>query len=181
VTVTCAVAGTDGARHRVHRQGHRPRQRPRRHRSGRIFPRVDDFDAEYTQIRSVGVGFVSEPRDQLYGRVAIFEDVAGNRWDLRGPATRPRTTSLVAASRQVDRRDHPASSSATSPREAFKHLCVDPQEDPAEAGSAVPGREPGSTIASQPRKQRRQESVVRYQRCRRFPLTDPSQPRRQVS
>ena len=27
-----------------------------------------------------------KPRDEPYGRVAVFVDVAGNRWDLLGPA-----------------------------------------------------------------------------------------------
>jgi hypothetical protein len=31
------------------------------------------------------VRFVTEPRSEPYGRVAVFEDIAGNRWDLLGP------------------------------------------------------------------------------------------------
>jgi len=31
------------------------------------------------------VGFLTPPRDEPYGRVAVFADVAGNRWDLLGP------------------------------------------------------------------------------------------------
>ena len=46
--------------------------------------RVDDFDAAYDRMRSAGVVFVSTPRDAPYGRVAVFVDVAGNRWDLLG-------------------------------------------------------------------------------------------------
>jgi hypothetical protein len=34
---------------------------------------------------AAGVEFVSEPRDEPYGRVVVFVDVAGNRWDLLGP------------------------------------------------------------------------------------------------
>lgn len=30
-------------------------------------------------------GFVTSPREELYGRFAVFLDVAGNRWDLLGP------------------------------------------------------------------------------------------------
>jgi hypothetical protein len=33
-----------------------------------------------------GVEFVRPPRVEPYGRVAVFLDVAGNRWDLLGPA-----------------------------------------------------------------------------------------------
>jgi predicted enzyme related to lactoylglutathione lyase len=33
-----------------------------------------------------GVELVTSPRTEPYGRVAVFKDVAGNRWDLLGPA-----------------------------------------------------------------------------------------------
>jgi predicted enzyme related to lactoylglutathione lyase len=51
-----------------------------------LFLRVDDFAAAYSRMLDAGVEFVSEPRDEPYGRVAVFVDVAGNRWDLLGPA-----------------------------------------------------------------------------------------------
>ena len=56
--------------------------------AGRVgfFLRVDDFDATYERMLSAGVGFVTSPRLEPYGRVAVFVDVAGNRWDLLGPA-----------------------------------------------------------------------------------------------
>ncbi len=50
-----------------------------------LFLRVDDFGASYARMREAGVEFVGEPRDEPYGRVAVFLDVAGNRWDLLGP------------------------------------------------------------------------------------------------
>jgi catechol 2,3-dioxygenase-like lactoylglutathione lyase family enzyme len=50
-----------------------------------LFLRVDDFDAAYSRMRSKGVEFVSEPRHEAYGKVVVFVDVAGNRWDLLGP------------------------------------------------------------------------------------------------
>jgi len=55
--------------------------------AGRVgfFLWVDDFDASYQRMRSGGVEFVSEPRTEPYGRVAVFLDVSGNRWDLIGP------------------------------------------------------------------------------------------------
>jgi catechol 2,3-dioxygenase-like lactoylglutathione lyase family enzyme len=49
-----------------------------------LFLRVDDFDAAYARMRAAGVEFVGEPRAEPYGRVAVFVDVAGNRWDLLG-------------------------------------------------------------------------------------------------
>jgi catechol 2,3-dioxygenase-like lactoylglutathione lyase family enzyme len=51
-----------------------------------LFLRVDGFDAAYSRMRDAGVEFVGEPRAEPYGRVVVFVDVAGNRWDLLGPA-----------------------------------------------------------------------------------------------
>ena len=50
-----------------------------------LFLRVDDFRAQYERMREAGVEFVSEPREEPYGWVAVFVDVSGNRWDLLGP------------------------------------------------------------------------------------------------
>jgi len=54
--------------------------------AGRVgfFLRVDDFDSAYDRMASAGVEFVTEPRTETYGRVAVFLDIAGNRWDLLG-------------------------------------------------------------------------------------------------
>ena len=49
-----------------------------------LFLRVDDFEASFARMQSAGVEFVGEPRDEPYGRVVVFVDVAGNRWDLLG-------------------------------------------------------------------------------------------------
>jgi len=50
-----------------------------------LFLRVDDFEAAYERMRAAGVQFVSGPRDEPYGRLAVFLDLEGNRWDLLGP------------------------------------------------------------------------------------------------
>lgn len=62
--------------------------------AGRVgfFLHVEDFDAAYTRIAAAGVHFVTEPRTEPYGRVAVFLDIAGNKWDLIGPAAVARTT-----------------------------------------------------------------------------------------
>ena len=44
----------------------------------------DDFDADHERLRAAGVRFVEALREERYGRVAVFEDLYGNRWDLRG-------------------------------------------------------------------------------------------------
>ena len=53
-----------------------------------LFLRVDDFDAAYDRLVAANVRFVSPIRDEPYGRVAVFLDLEGNRWDLLGRAPR---------------------------------------------------------------------------------------------
>ncbi|MBO0694163.1 MAG: VOC family protein, partial [Acidimicrobiaceae bacterium] len=56
--------------------------------AGRVgfFLQVDDFGASYHRMVAAGVKFVTTPRTEAYGQVAVFLDIAGNRWDLLGPA-----------------------------------------------------------------------------------------------
>jgi catechol 2,3-dioxygenase-like lactoylglutathione lyase family enzyme len=55
--------------------------------AGRVgfFRRVADFDAAYARMARAGVEFMAPARSERYGRVAVFLDIAGNRWDLLGP------------------------------------------------------------------------------------------------
>ncbi|MFL5463976.1 MAG: VOC family protein [Gemmatimonadaceae bacterium] len=50
-----------------------------------LFLRVDDFEAQYKKMLAADVTFVRPPRTEPYGQVAVFLDIAGNRWDLLGP------------------------------------------------------------------------------------------------
>ena len=54
--------------------------------AGRVgfFLRVNDFEVTYTRMRAANVSFLTEPRDEPYGRVVVFRDIAGNKWDLLG-------------------------------------------------------------------------------------------------
>ncbi|MET9490569.1 VOC family protein [Nocardia sp. NPDC006630] len=56
--------------------------------AGRVgfFLRVEDFGEAYRRMSSAGVEFVTEPRTEPYGQLAVFLDIAGNRWDLLGPS-----------------------------------------------------------------------------------------------
>jgi len=56
--------------------------------AGRVgfFLHVEDFDAAYARMASAGVQFLTAPRTEPYGRVVVFLDIAGNKWDLLGPA-----------------------------------------------------------------------------------------------
>jgi len=42
---------------------------------------------QYERMVAAGVEFARPPRAERYGRVAVFLDISGNRWDLLGPAT----------------------------------------------------------------------------------------------
>lgn len=55
---------------------------------GRVafFLHTDDFDADHANLLRHGVPIVQEPRHEPYGRVLVFEDLYGNRWDLIEPA-----------------------------------------------------------------------------------------------
>jgi catechol 2,3-dioxygenase-like lactoylglutathione lyase family enzyme len=57
--------------------------------AGRVgfFLRVDDFDAAHARMLAAGVTFVAEPRLEPYGKLAVFLDIEGNRWDLLGRAS----------------------------------------------------------------------------------------------
>ena len=54
-----------------------------------LFLRTDDFWRDYTEMKSAGIRFVREPKNEAYGTVAVFEDLYGNRWDLIQPNDPP--------------------------------------------------------------------------------------------
>ena len=47
-----------------------------------LFLHTDDFWRDYRAMQARGVSFCEEPREEVYGTVAVFEDLYGNRWDL---------------------------------------------------------------------------------------------------
>jgi catechol 2,3-dioxygenase-like lactoylglutathione lyase family enzyme len=47
-----------------------------------LFLHTDDFDGDYARFRKAGVHFTEEPRHESYGRVVVFADRYGNKWDL---------------------------------------------------------------------------------------------------
>lgn len=54
---------------------------------GRVayFLHVENFDQYYMNLAKHDVQFMSEPRDEPYGKVVVFADLYGNKWDLIGP------------------------------------------------------------------------------------------------
>jgi len=47
-----------------------------------LFLETDDFDRDYAAFLAAGVIFRETPRHEPYGKVAVFEDLYGNAWDL---------------------------------------------------------------------------------------------------
>jgi catechol 2,3-dioxygenase-like lactoylglutathione lyase family enzyme len=72
-----ARAATDEQRAQVGRQA-----------GGRVafFLETDDLARDHAAWTARGVAFTEAPRDEPYGRVVVFRDLYGNRWDLIEPA-----------------------------------------------------------------------------------------------
>ena len=51
-----------------------------------LFLHTDDFERDYGRLAAAGIAFAGPPRDEAYGRVAVFMDPFGNKWDLVQPA-----------------------------------------------------------------------------------------------
>ena len=47
-----------------------------------LFLHTDDFEATYKKFIDKGVQFIEEPRTEHFGKVVIFEDIYGLKWDL---------------------------------------------------------------------------------------------------
>ena len=47
-----------------------------------LFLQTDDFARDHARLLQAGVTFEEDPRDEIYGTVAVFRDLFGNRWDL---------------------------------------------------------------------------------------------------
>lgn len=54
---------------------------------GRVafFLDTDDFARDHAALLARGVKFLEAPRLEAYGKVAVFEDIYGNKWDLVQP------------------------------------------------------------------------------------------------
>jgi uncharacterized glyoxalase superfamily protein PhnB len=50
-----------------------------------LFLHTDNFDRDYNQMQEAGIEFIESPRQEAYGKVVVFADLYGNRWDLIEP------------------------------------------------------------------------------------------------
>ena len=47
-----------------------------------LFLETEDFASDYERLKAANVEFETPPRDEPYGRVVVWKDPWGNRWDL---------------------------------------------------------------------------------------------------
>lgn len=54
---------------------------------GRVFLilKTDDFDRDFARFKQAGIEFLEERRKEAYGKVVVFRDAFGNKWDLIEP------------------------------------------------------------------------------------------------
>ena len=52
-----------------------------------LFLYTDDFSRDYNRLRSRGIKFIREPKEEVYGTIAVFKDIYGNQWDLLQPSS----------------------------------------------------------------------------------------------
>ncbi len=50
-----------------------------------FFLYTDNFNRDYRSMTEAGVIFLEPPREETYGKVCVFKDISGNRWDLLEP------------------------------------------------------------------------------------------------
>jgi len=51
-----------------------------------LFLHTDDFERDYQNLQDQNIKIVREKSVEVYGTVAVFEDLYGNLWDLIEPA-----------------------------------------------------------------------------------------------
>ena len=47
-----------------------------------LFLHTDNFWGDYQAMISKGIEFLEKPREEPYGRVVVWKDLYGNKWDL---------------------------------------------------------------------------------------------------
>lgn len=87
--VTVAPRGSDGTRLLLARAADDVQRAAIGHQGGGrvlFFLQTDDFAGDHARMLAHGVHFREAPRYEIYGTVAVFEDLYGNAWDLIQPA-----------------------------------------------------------------------------------------------
>jgi len=50
-----------------------------------LFLYTDDFEGDFKNLLDNNIRIIRQPSVEDYGKVAVFEDLYGNRWDLLEP------------------------------------------------------------------------------------------------
>jgi uncharacterized glyoxalase superfamily protein PhnB len=50
-----------------------------------LFLTTDNFERDFMNLKKQNIKIVRDPSDEVYGRVTVFEDLYGNKWDLIAP------------------------------------------------------------------------------------------------
>jgi len=53
-----------------------------------LFLHTDNFERDYQNLIDKEIKIIRQPQKEVYGTVAVFEDLNGNLWDLIEPAAR---------------------------------------------------------------------------------------------
>ena len=82
-----------------------------------LFLNTDDFDRDFRHYSERGVEFLETPRAEKYGKVAVFRDPFGNKWDLIESLLQETwgSSDLQLAHPEKDRATAAPSSASTSP------------------------------------------------------------------
>lgn len=59
-----------------------------------LFLFTDNFEQDYQKMVARKIKFVRPPKDESYGKVAVFEDLYGNVWDLLEPNEKNKALSI---------------------------------------------------------------------------------------
>lgn len=88
--VLVAPSGSDGCRLLLAKAANdEQKSRIGNQTGGRVFLflHTNDFARDYQNLLENGINIVRQPAVEVYGTVAVFEDLYGNLWDLVEPVT----------------------------------------------------------------------------------------------
>ena len=71
-----------------------------------LFLHTDSFDEDMAHLRAHGVQFHEAPRSEAYGRVVVFSDPWGNRWDLIEPRASTSTNMSTSINTGTSAQEH---------------------------------------------------------------------------
>lgn len=47
-----------------------------------LFLYTPNFDEDYSRMQAEGIEFIEPPRQESFGKVVVFKDIYGNKWDF---------------------------------------------------------------------------------------------------